>query len=263
MVSNNESLEELRKKAVQAHHILTMTGSMGDTTGHVFVRVPGKNELIARCRNNDDWSPGFMTEAAMHSVDWDGKPTEEMEDWLPPPERYIGIEIMKARPEVNVVIHAHPPAQILCSITGVPIRPIIGIANGTGTQLALGGVPVYPRSVLVASHELGRGMVATMGNRDAVLLAAHGNVICGRTVEEATVRAIALENLARLCWTVETAGKHAPDISWQDVEEILNPQQVAAQQVRLQGGARWTFAYYLRCLEEGRKLIAENGVAQP
>jgi ribulose-5-phosphate 4-epimerase/fuculose-1-phosphate aldolase len=262
MVSQNESLDQLKTKAAQSHHILTMTGSMGDTTGHVFVRVPGKNELIARCRNDDDWSPGFMTEAAMHSVDFDGKPTEEMETWLPPPERFIGIEIMKARPEVNCVIHAHPPFQILCGMTGVEIRPIMGIANGTGTTLALGGVPVYPRSVLVASPELGRGMVATMGNRDICLLQAHGNVVTGRTIEEATVRAIAIENLARVCWQIETAGKHANNISWQDVEEILNPQQPAAQQVRLQGGARWTFAYYLRCLEEGRRLIAENGAAQ-
>ena len=34
-----ESIEELKQKSVLAHRILVMNRSMGDTTGHVFVRV--------------------------------------------------------------------------------------------------------------------------------------------------------------------------------------------------------------------------------
>src|SRR5581483_9605121 len=121
-----DGIDALKRKAVLAHRVLTMTGSMGDITGHVFVRVPGSNELLARCRSDEDFGPGFVGEDALHRVDFDGAPKEEMGKWVPPPERFIGIELMKARPEINCVIHAHPPAQILCSVTGVEIRPVMG-----------------------------------------------------------------------------------------------------------------------------------------
>jgi ribulose-5-phosphate 4-epimerase/fuculose-1-phosphate aldolase len=257
-----ESLDELKEKGALAHRLLTMTGSMGDNTGHVMVRVPGTNNILVRCRSEEDWSPGLARPETMHMVDLDGNPAEDMGPYLPPPERHIACAIMRARPEVNCVVHAHPPAQILCSITDVPLRPIVGMPNSTGSLLALSGVPVYPRSILVASHEISGAMLATMAGKDVCLLKAHGNVVAGRNIEEATVRAIAIENLARVCWQVAAAGRQAPDIPWEDVEEILYPQQVAAQAVRLQGGLRWIWNYYVRVLNEGGSLHAEMGIDQ-
>ena len=65
-----DSLEELKRKSVLSHRILTMTGSMGDITGHVFVRVPGSDEFLARCRNAEDWSPAYALahRAASHGL---------------------------------------------------------------------------------------------------------------------------------------------------------------------------------------------------
>ena len=259
-----QSLDDLRETLAQSHRILTMTNSMGDTTGHVMVRVPGTDRILLRCRSETDWSPGFARPEAMHVVDSDGNPAEEMGGYLPPPERHIACAILKARPDVNCVIHAHPPAQILCSITGVDIRPIVGSANSGGMMLALGGVPVYPRSILVASPEIAGPMVAVMGSRNVCLLKAHGNVVVGHSIEEATVRAIQIENLARICWQVAAAGKQAPDISWEDVEEFVHPKQPAAIAARdRQGGARWTWNYYLRMLNEGGTTHVEMGADQP
>ena len=259
-----DSIDELKEKGALSHRLLTVTGSMGDMTGHVMVRVPGTNNILVRCRGEADWSPGFARPETMHMVDLDGNPAEDMGDYLPPPERHIACAVMRARPEINCVIHAHPPAQILCSITDVPLRPILGMAKAGGSMLALGGVPVYPRSILVASHEISGGMMAVMGARNVCLLQAHGNVVAGRSVEEATVRAIQIENLARTCWQVAAAGKEAPDLPWEDIEEIVNPTQKAAQRARdSQGGARWTWNYYVRMLNEGGVFHAEMGAESP
>jgi ribulose-5-phosphate 4-epimerase/fuculose-1-phosphate aldolase len=258
-----QALDELKEKCAQSHRILTMIGSMGDTTGHVMVRVPGTNQVLVRCRSETDWSPRYARPEALHVVDLDGNPAEAMGSYLPPPERHIACAVLKARPEVNCVIHAHPPAQVLCSITGVEIRPIVGSANAGGMRLALGGVPVYPRSILVASPEIAGAMVAAMGARDVCLLKAHGNVVVGRSIEEATVRAIQIENLARLCWQIAAAGRQAEDIPQEDIEEFVNPAQEAARATRLQGGDRWTWSYYLRMLNEGGTPRVEMGVDQP
>jgi ribulose-5-phosphate 4-epimerase/fuculose-1-phosphate aldolase len=258
-----QGMDELREKAALAHRILTATGSMGDNTGHVMVRVPGTNNILVRCRGEEDWSPGLARPEVMHMVDLDGNPAEEMGDYLPPPERHIACAVMRARPEVQCVVHAHPPAQILCSITDVPIRPILGCANWGGMMLAQGGIPVYQRSILVASPEISGAMMAVMGSRNVCLLKAHGNVVTGGSIEQAISRSIAIENLAKVCWEVAAAGKEAPEISQEDLQEFLYPTQEAAKQVTKQGGDRWTWNYYLRMLNEGGTFHVEHGAPMP
>jgi len=248
-----ESLEELRHKAAQAHQILAMTGSMNDTTGHVFVRVPGSDELLARCRNPHDCSPRYVEPAAMHRADFDGNPAEELADWVLPPERFIATELFKARPEVGCVIHAHPPAQVLCSNVGILLQPIVGSPNWGGALLAAKGVPVYPRSLLIHTPELGRAVAATLGNRDVVLLKHHGNVVVGISIEEATVRCIHIENLARLCWQTALAGRKPPSIPFEDFEDRA---AVSMADGRAEGGAPRTWRYYAQMLEHGGRIDA-------
>ena len=184
----------------------------------------------------------------MHRLNFDGIPMEPVGDYLIPPERHIGAAIFKRRPEVNCVIHAHPPAQVLCVNTDVEIRPIIGAQNGGGSQLARGGLAVYPRALLIHNPDIAAAMLAVMGNKNIVLLKGHGNVVVGRNVEEATVRAIQIENLARMCWQVALSGLSADDVPWEDVEESISrpPQDGSA------GNAMWE--YYKRMYQEGRRL---------
>ena len=244
-----DSLDELKEKQVLAHRILVMTHSMGDITGHVFARVPGADEFLARCRNSADQTPLYVQATALHKVDFDGIPTESMDDYMIPPERHIAATIMKRRPEVNCVIHAHPPAQVLCANSDVPLRPIVGAQNVGGMMLSLGGIGVYPRALLIHNPEIAAAMMAVMGTKDIVLLKGHGNVVCGRSVEEATVRAIQIENLARLTWQVAISGREAPEIPWQDVEDFAS---------RISGepalGPNWFWEYYKKMCEEGRRI---------
>ena len=260
-----DSLEVLKRKTVQGHHILAMTGNMGPLTGHVFVRAPGGDQFLARCRHEGDWSPTWVGEDALHLMNFDGKPAEDLGDWTPPPERNIAMPIFKGRPDVGCVIHAHPYYQLLCGITGVPLRPILGPAyNAAGLQAALRGIPVYPRAALIASPELGRAVYATMGNNDVLILRGHGNVITGRTVEEAVLLAMAMEYQAQHCWQVALTGRTPSEISMIDIEEMLTPRQEGALEsgemnrtaVRPPG---WngSWEYHVRLLENGAKIPAE------
>lgn len=249
-----DSLDDLKQKAALAHRILTMNHSMGDQTGHVFVRIPGSDEFLSRCRNNNDTSPGFVEPTAMHRLDFNGRPTEPTGDYVIPPERHIGASIFKLRPEVGCVIHAHPPAQVLCANAGIKLRPIVGAQNGGGAQLARRGIGVYPRSLLIHNPQIAAAMLAVMGTQDVVLLKGHGNVVAGRTIEEATVRAIQIENLAKLCWQVAISGLEVPDVPWEDVEDAAAAQVAAMGAPAAGGGANWVWEYYKKMYEEGRRL---------
>lgn len=252
---------QLKHTLMLSHRILSKTGSMGDITGHVMGRVPGANEMTVRCRNMHDVGPALVEETAFFRCDLDGNPLEDTGEYALPPERYIAAEIFKARPEVNGVVHAHPPAQILCGITGVEIRPILGCGNWGGLMIALDGVPVFPRSILVASPEVGSDMVRVMGRKNVILLKAHGNVVAGTSVEEATVRAIQAENMAKVCWDVAAAGMHAEDISGEDIREFIAPTQKAAQINSTTGVVNWMWVHYERALKENLPLFVEMGVA--
>ena len=265
-----DSLEEIKRKTVLSHKILTMTGSMGDMTGHVMVRLPGRDEFLYRCRNNkEDVSPAYVTPASLHTVDFDGNATEPFREgyWISG-ERFIGLSVFRLRPEVGCVIHAHPPAQVLCTVTGVQIRPIVGSQNWGGSMVARQGLPVYPRTLTIVNNVLGSAMAAMMNNRDVVLLKGHGNVVAGRTVEEATVRAIQLENLARLCWEIaKFQGRNGGtpwEIPWEDVEDMTSGaggrEAVAAQGGVTPRTSNQGWDYYVRMLKEGALVPEESSV---
>lgn len=254
-----DSLNDLRRKGTLAHKILAMTGCMGSGTGHVFVRTPEGNEFLARSRHAGDTGPMYMGEDAYHRINMEGRPTEDMGDWIFPPERNIAMPIFKARPEVNCVIHAHPMYQVLCSIANVPLRPILGGPyGGEAVLMAVKGIPVYPRSSLISSNELGRAVYASMGAKDALILAGHGNVVTGRSVEDATLKAVSVEHLAMHCWQVAISGRHAPDILLEDLEELMVPQQPFARAERNAASTEnWLWEYYVKLLNQGGAVPAE------
>jgi len=264
-----DTLDELKIKAALAHRVLTMTGSMGDTTGHVMVRIPGTNEFLYRCRNDrNDVSPAYCTPRSMHRVALDsGDPLDPLvEGYRVSGERFIGLTVMNARPEVNCVIHAHPPAQVLCSITGVEIQSIVGSQNWVGSFLARPGIGVYPRSLTIINHVLGQAMLRVMGNRDVVLLHGHGNVVAGRSVEEATVKAVRVENLARLCWQLavqQRSNQPVWEVPWEDwddmtsgvgMREALEAQGLAEASL----GESGSWDYYVQMLRDGAEIPDES-----
>lgn len=264
-----DTIKELKVKSALAHRILTMTGSMGDITGHVMVRIPGTNEFLYRCRNDrDDVSPAYCSPRSMHRMALDtGTPVDPLtEGYRVSGERFIGLTVMNARPEVNCVIHAHPPAQVLCSITGVELQSIVGSQNWAGSFLARPGIGVYPRSLTIVDHVLGQAMLRVMGNKDVVLLHGHGNVVAGRSVEEATVRAVRIENLARLCWQLTVQQRSsAPlwEVPWEDwddmtsgvgIREVLEAQGLKEPTTSENG----SWDYYVQMLRDGAEIPEES-----
>ncbi len=268
-----DTIEEIKRKSVLSHRILVMTGSMGDITGHVMLKIPDTNEFYYRCRNDDnDVSPAFITQTSLHRVDiTSGEATEPLlAGYTMSGERFIGVGVFTARPEVGCVIHAHPPAQVLCSMADVEIKPIVGSQNWGGHDVARQGVAVYPRTMTIVNHVLARAVVAMMSNKNVVLLKAHGNVVAGRNVEEATVRAIQTENIARLCWEiakVQRNDEYVPwTIPWEDVDNMTSglPMREASE---AQGGGprRMTNAsweYYVQMLQAGALIPAESTVGR-
>jgi 3,4-dihydroxyphthalate decarboxylase len=121
---------------------------------------------------------------------------------------------------VNAVVHAHPPAVLICGLAGLELRPIVGAYNIPAMRMALDGVPVYPRSVLISRPALAREMMAAMGDRPVCVLKGHGITVTGESVEQAVVRALNLNALATVTLEVARAGARAEPIPAADVAEL-------------------------------------------
>jgi ribulose-5-phosphate 4-epimerase/fuculose-1-phosphate aldolase len=212
--------DELRRKVALSCRILASEGLVEGMLGHVSARVPGEDEMLIRCRSDGDYGVLFTKDPDIRRVDFDGRGADLEGRYEVPKELPIHGEILRARPDVGCVIHAHPPAALVCGISELELRPIFGAFNIPAMRMALEGIPVFPRSVLVTRPDLAAQVMDAMGDKHVCLMKGHGITVTGRTVEEATVRALNLNTLARVTLQVAQVGGKANDIPPEDVEEL-------------------------------------------
>jgi ribulose-5-phosphate 4-epimerase/fuculose-1-phosphate aldolase len=121
--------------------------------------------------------------------------------------------ILRARPEMNVVLHFQSPAAtaLACSdLAGVDLNVIIEVPFYIGPVAA---VPYLPPG----SEELADAVVAAMADHDMAQLRNHGQVTVGRDLGDAIQRAAFFE-LA--CDIVLRAGDRVRPLSREAVEAL-------------------------------------------
>lgn len=211
-------MDGLEQTVADACRVLAAHGVVEGILGHVSARVD-ETHLLVRTRGPHEQGLRQTTVADIRLVDLDGE-GDDLGEWRVPNELPIHTEVLRSQPSVGAVVHAHPPAMLLCGLAGLPLRPVYGAYDIPGMRLAVGGVPVYPRSVLIRRRDLAQEMLAAMGDRPVCLLRGHGVTVTGATVEEAVVRTIALETLARVTVELHRLGSEVPEVSEADMAEL-------------------------------------------
>jgi 3,4-dihydroxyphthalate decarboxylase len=153
-------------------------------------------------------------------VSLDGRQLEPGQGWAPPAELPIHTTILRQRPDCAAVVHAHPPAAVLCGLADLELRPVFGAYNIPALRLALDGVPVYPRPVLIRTDALAEEMMAALGDRRVCLLRGHGIVAVGATLQQATVAAVNLNELCMVTLALAQLGATPPDLAGADLAEL-------------------------------------------
>lgn len=220
-MSGPADLAPLRQQIADACRVLAVRGLAEGYLGHISLRIDA-DRLLVRCRGPQERGLAWTTADDVHLVTLDGAPGAEgeLDGWTPPNELPLHTEVLRRRPDVAAVVHAHPPAVVAADLAGLGIRPIIGAFDMPGTKLAAGGVPVYPRGVLVRDRRLAGEMVDAMGDRTVVLLRGHGLTSSGSSVAEAVLRAISVDQIARLSLTIASAGGRLRDLPPEDMAEL-------------------------------------------
>lgn len=171
--------------------ILNSTGIM-DWNGHVSLRdetEPGTMWINSRNASRSAIKRSDVLPYDLHADRPLGGDDE------PPSEYHIHREIYLKRPEVNGIVHAHPPFILTLSIDGHALLPV---SASVGSFLPERGAPEFDAAVLINTAERGKAMTAALGDAPMVVLRQHGAVTVGRSMKEAAVRMLCAENTAVL-----------------------------------------------------------------
>jgi ribulose-5-phosphate 4-epimerase/fuculose-1-phosphate aldolase len=213
-----DMLHQRRRELALACRVMAHTGLVDDVLGHVSERVDDRY-LLVRCRSASELGLLHTAPADIRLLDLDGV-GDLTGGYAPPNELPIHTELLRRRPEVQAVVHAHPRAVVAAGLAGLTLRPIFGAFDIPAARLAEQGIPTYGRAVLIRRADLAEEMTSAMGTSPACILHGHGVVTVGATVAEAVLRALALDSLARMSLQVVAAGGTLADIPPQDRAEL-------------------------------------------
>lgn len=211
-------MSDLRTTVATACRMLAQQGLAADVLGHVSVRTDD-DRILLRCRGPQDSGLLFTDADDIRDVDLDGLGDLDG-GYAVPNEFHIHTELFRTRPDVQAVVHAHPRDVMIADLAGVELRQVFGAYNIPASRLASEPVPVYPRSVLISTAELGRAVATTLGDADVCVLRGHGVVTVGETVEQATMRALDLAELSRVSAQLAHLGGRAQVLSDDDRRQL-------------------------------------------
>jgi ribulose-5-phosphate 4-epimerase/fuculose-1-phosphate aldolase len=221
-VPSDVETDLLTEAVATACQVMAEQGLVEHVLGHISVRVSAE-ELLVRCRGPEESGLAYTTADDVRRLRLDG--TGDLGWWTAPNELPIHTEILRRRPQVTAVVHAHPPAVVAASLLDAPLLPVYGAYDIPGAQLAAGGIPVWNRSALITTPQLAGAMADALGDRPAVLLRGHGLVSVAEgppesAIARAVIQAIAVDALARMTLTIRSAGGTPVAISEEDLAAI-------------------------------------------
>ena len=190
--------DALREKLIHAGRVLVDEGQGDYVWGHISARLPdnpGRFLMKPGCIGLEE-----MTEDNIITVDIEGE--KVLGAWPRHNEVYIHSEVLRARPDINAVLHTHPEHVIAFSSLG---RPLHAMSNDS--VMFSEGVPIFSETTdLITDQPRGKAVAKALGSGKAVILRNHGIVTAGKSIDEAVFLAIKLEKACRIQMLAEAAG---------------------------------------------------------
>jgi L-fuculose-phosphate aldolase len=184
---------------VRAARRLDARGLVAGMDGNLSVRLGPDRFLTTATATFKAW----LEEADLVEVDSLG--LRVAGERIPTTEFALHAAVYRRRPDVRAVIHAHPPLATAFSLAGREVHAAV-LTEGL---LTLGLVPTVPYA-RPGTPELAEATGEALVDRRACLLAHHGAVTVGSTLEEALARMETLEQVALATWIAAGLGGATP-----------------------------------------------------
>jgi L-fuculose-phosphate aldolase len=187
---------QLKQQIIEVCLQLASMGYVIGTYGNVSVRVP---EGVIVTPSRVDYHA--LTPADMVTVDRAGRVIDGTR--LPSSEMDVHRLILARRPDLGAVVHTHSlyATALSCLHRTIPVI-VEEQAQVIGDEIRC--TPYVPAGQHV---QLGEVVAETLGQSNAVLLANHGVVACGRSLDEAVFTNQVAERVAQMFLWVAAVGE--------------------------------------------------------
>ena len=209
-------LPKIRSELVAASRRLHQAGWVANHDGNISVRLNGKRLLITPTA----YSKADVDDGALIIVDLDGKVLEGRKK--PFSELELHLAAYRARPEVEVVLHAHPPCATAFGLAGLELSPIAmpELVVSLGDR-----IPTLPRA-MPKTPEVVKNLEGAAAQYDAMLLAGNGALTLGADLSQALLRMELVEHYAKILTAARALGPVEP-LAAGDLAKLLEASKKA------------------------------------
>jgi len=207
------SEQNLREQLVTVARRMQASGINQGTSGNLSVRIPGGMLITPSSLPYEQMQPADLV-----ALDLSGKPLQTPEPGRPQrrpsSEWRLHADVLANRPEVQAVLHCHSIHATALACHGKDIPPfhyMIAVAGGHDIRCA-------PYATF-GTQELSDGVVEALESRLACLMAQHGQVAVGPTLDRALALAVEVETLARIYLQALALGQ-PPLLSAEQMEQV-------------------------------------------
>ena len=214
-MTTTSDIELMKRQVAESSHVLDHQGLV-DFHGHISARMPGTNVLYIKpvLRAHNKIRPEDIIavdiDAYLEGGDalWvpDDQKGRTIDAPLPPRETALHAAIMRARPDVNSVVHTH---QLIATAVGTGNVPIKAVVQPSG---ALRSRDAHLREAR-PDHDTtvqGQEVAECLGDRGAALLRGHGVVVVGESMDHSVSNTIYLERAAIMQVIASIVGTPTP-----------------------------------------------------
>lgn len=191
------AIQKAREDLARVGRQVAGAGLVTGTWGNLSVYVPEEGAVVVTPSGlgYDRLNPGDMV-----VVDLDGRILDGA--LKPSTELALHLEIYRARDDVRAVVHTHSMYAAALAVAGVELPVIL-------EELAqvIGGTVRVAGYAMAGTHELAFAAMQALGRVNAVLLANHGVVGVGRSLDEALQACLTVEKGAKVYLLARQAGK--------------------------------------------------------
>jgi L-fuculose-phosphate aldolase len=179
----------VQENLAYAARILAMTGQEAGLAGQITARSE---------RPKAYWTLrfglGFDEATPADFIEVDGDLNTLTGEGMANPATRFHLWVYEARPDVNSIVHTHPPWVAALAAAREPLvisqMDMTPFHNDCAFLAEWPGLPIADYEGVVISKAL--------GNKKSIILAHHGYLTAGATVEEATYLSVYLERAARM-----------------------------------------------------------------
>jgi L-fuculose-phosphate aldolase len=197
-----------RREMVLFGQMLHQRGYVAATDGNLSIRLDERRIMVTPT----GMSKSMLRAADMVVVDLEGR-------WLAG-KRHVSSElgmhllIYNLRPDVQGIVHAHPPTATGFAAAGLPLnQPLVcEVVIGLGSiPLAKYGTPGTP--------ELADALAPLVPQYDAILMSNHGVVAYADTLHHAYMKMETVEHFAQIALVTHLLGRQQP-LEGEDLEKL-------------------------------------------